>query len=92
MSVTDDVLPEVENDTSVPQEDLDYEEGRFSFVNSSDWQRLSSVVVCPNTRRKLLYVNSLFEEWKMSRNSQRPNDAQVPDKTVIDYTVEELNK
>lgn len=71
-------------------EDLEHQ--RFAFLDVDDWSFLSTAAVCPNTRRKLLYVNSLFNQWREARNSRNGHELQfVPEKKLVDFVVEELN-
>lgn len=78
-------------DCPLPDED-DLELDRFSFVDTENWTDTVEASVCPRTLEKLRFVHCLFEEWKTQRNLRRVSDPRVPDKDLLEFSADELNK
>ena len=78
-------------DVEVPMSD-DYDLDRFSFLDDGEWASLVEPTLAPGTRRKLRFVECLFNEWRTHRNLVKGSDGTcVPHIEVVDFSIEELN-
>lgn len=84
----DDEFADVDLNSLIDDEnDLDIE--RFDFLDVSHWDELVEPHMASGTLRKLKFCEALFNSWKTKRNQANP--FQVPEKSFVDYTIDEMN-